>query len=311
VGKILQESLSATPGVYRIGGDEFVLLIKMNHTQALALGEFIREEIEEHLFKYNDMEIKITVSIGIALNDGQMDQSLFFEAAEKALYQAKTIGRNQVVEYNDYFGTLEQKGIDPQIRDFENRIKVLTERLTSALTSKSKQIVTQFKLEADHDGLTGLFIRRYFDRRLTRELELARGKNRPLSLIFIDLDHFGQVNKTYGFPTGDQTLQYVAMKIKNTIRTVDWCARYGGEELCVILPDTEEKEACEIADRVWLEIGRDPVKAYDGRKFTITASIGVAELISTDTDITAFIQRTSDRTRYAKEHGRNQVCCHD
>lgn len=308
--KILKEILREAPNVYRTGGDEFAVLMRMNQTQAIALGEYIRMEIEDHTFTIDNIDIRITASIGIAINNGEMDKDTFLKAADIAMYQAKSLGRNKVIEHETYFGSLEQEGGDPAILDFENRIKVLTERLTGALTSKSKQMVTQYKQEADHDGLTGLHIRRYFDRRLAREFEQAQNKKRPLSLIFIDLDHFGKVNKTYGFPTGDKTLQHVAEQIKDTIRVVDWSARYGGEEFCIVLPDTEEKQACEIAERVWKEIGKEPVKVFDGREFTLTASIGVAEVIIADADITAFIQRTSDRTRYAKEHGRNQVCCH-
>jgi len=239
--KFLKEALRETPNVFRTGGEEFAVLMRMNQTQAIALGEYIRKEIEDFVYIYKEQEIRITASIGIAINNGQMDKDSFLKAADNAMYQAKSLGRNKVIDYASCFGSMEQEGGDPAILDFENRIKVLTERLTGVLTSKSKQMVTQYKQEADHDGLTGLFIRRYFDRRLAREFEMAQGKDRSLSLIFIDLDHFGKVNKTYGFPTGDQTLRNVAGQIKDTIRTVDWSARYGGEEFCIVLAGYRRK----------------------------------------------------------------------
>lgn len=308
---IIRKSLSFSPKAYRIGGNIFVILIRMNKTQASALAEFIRKEIEENKFKMDNQNIRTTVSIGHFTLRRSIESKDFLEKSDLALYQAKALGRNCVVSYNDYAEELTLEGNDPEIKNFENRIRVLTERLTNTLTSKSKQLMSQIKMEADHDGLTGLYIRRYFDNRISREFDIAKTKNHHLSLIFIDIDHFGMVNKTYGFPTGDQALRVVSQKINESIRDVDWAARYGGEELCIILPNTEEDEAYHIAKRIWNEIGNQNLKAFDGRGFLVTVSIGVAELNTGDKDLTSFIQRTSDRTRYAKEHGRNQICRKD
>jgi diguanylate cyclase (GGDEF)-like protein len=216
-----------------------------------------------------------------------------------------------VVEYEKYADGLSKDSIDPEIQDFENRIRVLTERLTSALTARSRKIVTQYKREAEFDGLTGLHIRRYFDKRIRRDVETARKKDRALSLIFIDLDDFGQVNKEYGFPTGDQTLRLVASTILESIRDTDWAARYGGEELCIVLPDTDEKNALKIAERVWKRIKKEKISTDDNREFFVTASLGVAELLPSDIDAGDFIQRTSDRTRTAKKNGKDRICIDD
>ena len=197
---------------------------------------------------------------------------------------------------------------EASILDFENRIRVMTDRLTSMLSSRTRELVTQLQKEADYDGLTGLFNRRYFDRRMAREFNNARSNNTPLSLIFIDVDHFGKVNKTYGFPTGDRTLQMVSQKIKDNIRVIDWAGRYGGEEFCVILPGTRKAEAVDVAERIWKALGTAQAQAYDGSNFSVTLSAGVAELEDSDATLLDFIQRTSDCTRYAKKNGRNQVC---
>lgn len=309
VGGILNGSLSGEPNVYRVAGEEFALLVRMNRTQAVALGDFIRKEVEEHPFAVRDTTIRVTASIGIAINSGQRNKEQFITEADTALYQAKALGRNRVVEYDSFSAQVVENSGDPAIKDFENRIRVLTERLTGSLTQKSRQMVSLYKREADHDGLTGLYVRRYFDKRMPREFEAARNKVRPLSLIFLDIDHFGQVNKTHGFPTGDHALQRVAEVIKNSVRDVDWAARYGGEEFCVILPDTDENHACEIAERIWEGIGDMELTAFDGTTFRLTASLGISELAPEDRRIKDFIQRTGDRTLYAKEHGRNQLCC--
>lgn len=311
VSSIIRKAISFTPRAFRFGGEEFIILMRMNETQAVALGEFIRKEVEQYQFQYEEVDFNVTVSLGINTVICSSNLNETIEKADRALYEAKSKGRNQVVNYSDYLEEMYLDDTDPEIKDFENRIKVLTERLTNTLTTKSKKLMSQIKTEADKDGLTGLFVRKYFDKRISREYETARNKDRDLSLIFIDVDHFGMVNKTYGFPTGDQALRIVSKQIHDSIRNVDWAARYGGEEICIILPDTNEDEACEIAERIWNNIGRQHLKAFDGRNFRITASLGVAEVRPDDSDLDAFIQRTSDRTRRAKENGRNQICRED
>jgi len=306
IAKVLLASLQDKHSVYRISGDEFVVIMRMNSTQARALGEFIRQEV--HDYDYRDIHdgISLTVSIGIAMNIGDLDSNEFIQQADMALYKAKAEGRNMVVYDGDDSSDIDST--EASILDFENRIRVMTDRLTSMLSSRTRELVTQLQKEADYDGLTGLFNRRYFDRRMAREFNNARSNNTPLSLIFIDVDHFGKVNKTYGFPTGDRTLQMVSQKIKDNIRVIDWAGRYGGEEFCVILPGTRKAEAVDVAERIWKALGTAQAQAYDGSNFSVTLSAGVAELEDSDATLLDFIQRTSDCTRYAKKNGRNQVC---
>lgn len=306
IAKVLLSSIQDEHALYRIGGDEFVVIVRMNSTQARALAEFIRQEVQDYDYRDINEELSLTISIGVATNMGDLDSKQFIGQADKALYKAKAEGRNKVVFSGD-----EESDIDPteaSILDLENRVRVMTDRLTSLLTSRSRELVAQLKREADYDGLTGMFNRRYFDHRMVREFNNARSNNTPLSLIFIDIDHFGKVNKTYGFPTGDRTLQMVAQKINDNIRPVDWTGRYGGEEFCVILPGTREADAVDVAKRIWKAVGADQAQAYDGRTFSVTLSAGVAQLKDSDVTLLDFIQRTSDRTRYAKNNGRNQIC---
>lgn len=309
VGSILRDATGGRPDLYRYRGEEFVVVASMDRTQATAFAEFVRTQIEECVVESGGYEITVTTSVGVAISGGEADREALIESADRALYEAKSRGRNRVVEVSEYFEEVQAEGGDPVIRDFENRIRVLTERLTDALTYRSKQLVSRYKREAEIDGLSGLYVRRYFDRLLAREFETSRDKQRPLSMIFIDLDHFGDVNKTYGFPTGDHALEMVAGTIREHIRAVDWAARYDGEEMVVVLPDTDEDQACDIAKRIWTEVGKARLKAFDGREFNLTLSAGVAQLRDTDTDPEAFVQRTSDRTRRAKNQGRNRVWC--
>ena len=310
--RLLIASVNDDTAVFRLSGDEFAVVASLDLVQLKALAEFIRQEMAETEFELYGKKVRATVSIGVAVNTGELSAELFTQEADVALYQAKAAGRNQVVASSlDYEGN-NGDSVDASLQDFENRVRVLTDRLTAVLTHKTRQLVTQLKREAEYDGLTGLFTKRYFTRRMGREYDRAVRMNSPLSLIFIDIDHFGQVNKTYGFPTGDRALQQVTGILKNSIRTVDWSARYGGEELCVILPDTEEKEALEVARRIWENVGGSQVRSFNGKDFSLTISVGVAEIrIDEGEELPDFIQRCSDRTRRAKENGRNQICLVD
>ncbi|MEE3717866.1 GGDEF domain-containing protein [Tumidithrix elongata RA019] len=172
---------------------------------------------------------------------------------------------------------------------------------------KARKLYKQYRAEADRDGLTGVFNRRYLDRLLLRELEKSQKHNRHLTVALLDLDHFGEVNRTYGFPTGDRALKAATEVLQGNVRITDWVARYGGEEFCIIMPDTELSEGSQVAERIRLALEEETVTAYNKQHFQVTASIGVVELIPEDIDPVALLQRASDKVREAKKGGRNQI----
>lgn len=137
------------------------------------------------------------------------------------------------------------------------------------------------------DGLTGLYNRRYFDKRVTEEVERAKRYHRPVSLLMIDIDHFKNFNDTYGHRVGDEILKATALTIKRNIRKVDLLFRYGGEEFACLLPDTNESGALNVAGRLKQHIEstinvadriRKMVKdfpfSYEEKRLAITVSIG-------------------------------------
>lgn len=158
------------------------------------------------------------------------------------------------------------------------------------------------------DQLTGLSNRRHFDEQLLRLLSAADQKGQPLSLIVADVDHFKRVNDTYGHEAGDAVLQAVAAIVQRTVRTSagDICARYGGEEVAILLPGVPAIEALEVAERLRRHIAAKPV-TYAGQRILITASFGVAsypETVSTHPSLFP----SADRALYqAKSDGRNRV----
>ena len=157
------------------------------------------------------------------------------------------------------------------------------------------------------DTLTGLNNRRFFDMNYPALVEQAARKGRPLSLMILDIDHFKQVNDTYGHDAGDQILKAFAARIRRMVRSSDLICRLGGEEFAIIMPDTGIAIAERIAERVRGVIERDLFTyAPDRAPLQITSSIGLAER-GAATNHEALL-RCADVALYESKHaGRNRV----
>ncbi len=161
---------------------------------------------------------------------------------------------------------------------------------------------------ATHDGLTGLDNRREFERVLGAELERARRYGQPLVLLMLDLDHFKAFNDTYGHQAGDEALRTVGRLMRQTARATDHAARYGGEELALILPQTPFDSALPLAERLRNAIAHQPFPVKDGQRAHITVSIGIAAFPE-DAQFAEELVAAADRALYAaKAGGRNRVC---
>jgi diguanylate cyclase (GGDEF)-like protein len=158
----------------------------------------------------------------------------------------------------------------------------------------------------DRDGLTGLPNRAAFDERLELEARRFHRYRRPVALLVLDLDHFKAVNDTYGHPTGDAVLQRVADLLRANTRDPDIPARYGGEEMVVILPETMLRPAIEVAERI-----RAAVEAtrfdHEGRSIDLTVSIGVSACPECVDDPADLLRAADDALYQAKRDGRNRV----
>ncbi len=167
------------------------------------------------------------------------------------------------------------------------------------------------------DGLTGLHNRRYFEERFAVEFARSARYRAPLSCLMIDIDHFKRLNDTFGHPVGDEVLRQVAQVAQETLRRdVDVLARYGGEELVALLPETGPHEALRAAERVRAGIEGLNLSAVgpDGSGATIrcTASIGVATWPIPGIDSAEALLRAADDCLYAaKGAGRNRVRQHE
>lgn len=157
------------------------------------------------------------------------------------------------------------------------------------------------------DGLTGVFLRRYFLERLEEEIGRAKQCRMDISLITADLDHFKSCNDNYGHLVGDIVLKKVASILERNVREIDLVGRFGGEEFCIFLPETNKAGAHAVAERIRNAIENHAIEAYDESVRT-TISIGVSSFPEDSSDMEELIEN-ADRALYeAKKQGRNRTC---
>jgi len=163
------------------------------------------------------------------------------------------------------------------------------------------------------DVLTGWHNRRYLTVRIGEELARARRDRTRLVCLMLDVDHFKQVNDTWGHAAGDVVLKELAQRIESQVRASDVAARYGGEEFVVLLPGTDVASASKLAERIRTEIAASPIGLPGGEEVVITASIGIAEVSPSpnDKDLKtlgdSLIARADVALYAAKSAGRDRV----
>ncbi|AIF81088.1 response regulator receiver modulated diguanylate cyclase [endosymbiont of Acanthamoeba sp. UWC8] len=156
------------------------------------------------------------------------------------------------------------------------------------------------------DQLTNLYNRRYFDIHIKNLVTNAASTGKSLSLIMLDIDHFKNINDTYGHQAGDIIIQEVARRILLGVRPTDLSARYGGEEFVVILPDTKLEDAIKVSERIRQSVEMYPLTTVDSSEIKCTISLGVSALSSDDSPEN--LLKRADQCLYkAKEGGRNRV----
>lgn len=157
------------------------------------------------------------------------------------------------------------------------------------------------------DGLTQIYNRRYFDEQLDREVSRSRRYERTLSLVMLDLDHFKEVNDTFGHLAGDSVLKQLASTVRTRIRREDVFARYGGEEFALLLPEISLGGARQLAEKVRKLVERQRFE-FDKQVIPVTLSLGVATLAPHHREATELVRAADERLFEAKTEGRNRVC---
>ena len=163
---------------------------------------------------------------------------------------------------------------------------------------------------SNSDALTGLRNRRYLDNYLEREITRCFRYQHSISVILLDIDHFKQFNDRFGHHVGDDCLRMVAEQLRHCVaRDSDVVGRYGGEEFCIVLPETEMEGARAVAERVRRRIAETPFRVAN-ENITITISAGVTSAIPTSSDQESYLLQRADEGLYQSKHdGRNRVTC--
>jgi diguanylate cyclase (GGDEF)-like protein len=155
---------------------------------------------------------------------------------------------------------------------------------------------------ATNDRLTGLVTRDIFDILLKKEISQASRTDMDISLAMIDIDDFKEINDRYGHQQGDKVLTSVGAIIRDNVRKMDTAARYGGEELVILMPNTSATTASEVAERIRRDIENMRVS-----QISITVSIGVSDTRSIGTNIDELVKKADQALYQAKRAGKNQV----
>ena len=160
------------------------------------------------------------------------------------------------------------------------------------------------------DGLTGLFMRRYFDARIDEEIERSKRYSTPFSVLMMDVDDFKKLNDEHGHLIGDRVLRAIANCVKGQLRGVDTAARYGGEEIAVILPRSDMVAAYAVGERIRAAITelRVTTDSEPPKVLAVTSSFGVASYPESKATSAEDLIRRADRALYrAKKTGKNRV----
>jgi two-component system cell cycle response regulator len=264
---------------------------------------------QEALFKAAEDNFDIfIVSLGLANYDG-----LRLCSQIRALERTRHLPILILAELEDRDRVL--RGLELGVNDYLSRPIDRNELLARVrILLRGKRYADRLREKVQHsielaivDPLTGLNNRRFLESHLATTLEQTRARHKPMSLMILDIDHFKQVNDTYGHMSGDEVLKGFAERIRRVIRGGDLLCRLGGEEFVVVMPNVPLDVAQRVAERARASIEEAPfVIDRSGKAIRITVSIGLAER-GRDLDAEALYQR-ADRALYrSKAEGRNRV----
>lgn len=191
--------------------------------------------------------------------------------------------------------------------ELEGKVQERTLELNIAL-QELEEMNKELQEKNTLDDLTGLYNRRFYDQKILAEYRRSRRNLTPLSLVVIDIDHFKKVNDKYGHLAGDECLVAVSTCIKECLRrSADISCRYGGEEFCLILPETDSKGALALAEELRESIANCQIN-YNNSTIKLTISCGISTYLQQKNVQLEHLFSAADKALYqAKHNGRNQV----
>jgi diguanylate cyclase (GGDEF)-like protein len=244
--------------------------------------------ITQHALKAGD-----EISVG--------DHSILFDDGTSGLFnieetEVKQRGKETEIisdKFHSLGKKLGSKSLRKEFEDIEEFVRKSRKRLATL---------------ANADKVTGIFNRQYFDKIAAEEFDKAQAAKRHFSVLFIDLDHFKEINDNYGHRIGDDVLRAVAWLIQKACRNTDIVARYGGEEIVVILPNTVVADAVKIGEEVRQIVA---TQTEERLGIAVTVSVGVASYPEDGVSLDSILEKADRALYHAKQTGRNRVCRHN
>ena len=266
----------------------------------------------KHLFKSSQAKIKESLESKLKMFNILKIENEEIENKKKFL-DKKSSTLSQIYEINKKMSrVLKRKEIvsvfSNFLKDLKTEYREHSSILDSQLALQLKKVSLYESVEklSITDGLTEIYLRRYFIDRLSEEIERSRRLKLKFSILMIDIDRFKNCNDKYGHMVGDAVLREIASIIKNNVREIDLLARYGGEEFTVLLPETGRKGALHVAERIRKACEDRLISAYDENlKFTV--SIGVSVYPEDAKDSEPLIEKADETMYRSKQEGRNRV----
>lgn len=294
--------------LYRHGLFNQTLIIKSNAMNHLLEGVLLFDS-DGIFMDANDSARDIFPQVAHVLLGMHIDDMDYLPFTSAVFQEMKGQNNKKAGEFTRLYGN-ETKTFNISVSPIHLKKRKIGYSIILNNITPLKKLLTELEVQSSTDALTNIYNRRYLFDAGESIVQTLKYSNEPFCAIMFDLDFFKMANDTYGHVFGDYVLKTVASICSASLRSTDIFGRYGGEEFCVLLPNTPIEGACVKAEALRQKISAHPFEL--GRvKTSITASFGVAvyaEPCAGSDAFSALIKRADEQMYRAKENGRNQVC---
>jgi two-component system cell cycle response regulator len=267
-------------------------------------------EPQEALFRAAEGDYDLAI---VSLNLKQID-GLRLCSHLRSLDRTRLLPILVIVDPDDNVRLL--RGLDLGVNDYlvrpidrnEMLARVRTQVRRKRFSDRLRDNVQMTIEMAVTDGLTGLHNRRYLERHLSTLVQQAIAREKPLSVLVLDIDHFKAINDGYGHAVGDDVLREFARRVRKAVRGIDLACRMGGEEFVIAMPDTDAALALLVGERLRQKIAVERFRIPEGdESIEVTVSIGISSLNSAEDTPESLLKRADEALYEAKRAGRNRV----